>query len=610
MPCYPHQNGPNVDENFIRFTDLAKSCSSIASRDYLFSDSLTITPASLTASVANQNKVYGANDPSLRFAASVTGLVNRAVSTWNGSVTVNDSALTSNATALTRAGGESVGSYNITAGSFSTPSTNYSAPTFTGTPTLTIGTASLTASVANQNKVYGADDPTLPFAASVTGLINRSVSTWNGSVTVNDSALTSNATALTRAVGESVGSYNITAGTFSTPSTNYSAPTFTGSPTLTIGTASLTATIANQSKVYGADDPNLSGITVSLGGAINRTVTNWNGAHTVINDTGNVSTSLSSLSRTAGETVAGGPYAYTSATFSPLTGSASSNYSATLAGGSKLTITPRQITIAADSQSKTYGSSDPAFTYAVGGSGLANNPGTGVVDTQASVFSGAMTRVSGETVSGGPYAITQGTLAANSNYSVTSFAAANLNVTTVSLSVTADEKAKLAGDFNPAFTASFAGLKFTDTPASLGGTLSFATAATKASTAGNYAIIPSGLSSSDYSISYFAGTLKVGESNLSNTSSVQNALLSFNIPDIQRAMLPDLISYANGTPISFNQPPITLSSLNEPVSPDDINSLSATAAGGGRDLDRQPQELFDRNVKCYGSTPIQAFSCR
>ncbi len=40
MPCYPHQNGPNVDENFIRFTDSAKSRSSIASRDYLFSDSL------------------------------------------------------------------------------------------------------------------------------------------------------------------------------------------------------------------------------------------------------------------------------------------------------------------------------------------------------------------------------------------------------------------------------------------------------------------------------------------------------------------------------------------------------------------------------------------
>jgi hypothetical protein len=384
----------------------------------------------------------------------------------------------------------------------------------------------------------------------------------------------------------------------------------TGTPTLTIGTANLTATVANQNKVYGADDPTLSGIAVSSGGAINRTVTNWNGTSTAINDTGNVAMTLASLSRNAGETVAAGPYAYTGATFNPLTGSAASNYTATLASGSKLTITPRSITIMADSQSKTYGSSDPAFTFAIGGSGLANNPGIGVVDTQASVISGALARASGETVPGGPYAITQGTLAANSNYSVTSFAGANLNITTAALSVTADDKIKLAGDVNPAFTASFAGLKFADTPASLGGTLSYATPANTASPAGNYPITPTGVASPNYSVSYFAGNLKVDASNLSNTSSAQNALSTFNISDIQRAMLPDLISYANGTPLSFNQPPVTLSSLSDPLSPDQINSLAATAAGNGRDLDGQPQELFDRNVKCYGSTPIQAFSCR
>ena len=61
--------------------------------------------------------------------------------------------------ALTRAAGENVGSYNITAGTFTAPSANYSAPSFTGTPTLTINTAALTASVANQTKTYGADDP-------------------------------------------------------------------------------------------------------------------------------------------------------------------------------------------------------------------------------------------------------------------------------------------------------------------------------------------------------------------------------------------------------------------------------------------------------------------
>src|SRR4051812_49912481 len=57
--------------------------------------------------------------------------------------------------------------------------------------------------------------------------------------------------------GENVGVRNITGGVFSAASANYSAPSLTGSPTLTISQASLTGAIANQSKVYGADDPTL-----------------------------------------------------------------------------------------------------------------------------------------------------------------------------------------------------------------------------------------------------------------------------------------------------------------------------------------------------------------
>ena len=95
---------------------------------------------------------------------------------------------------------------------FSAASANYSAPTLTGTPTLTIGQASLTGTIANQNKLYGEDDPALGgIGVSLTGLVNRTVSTWNGNVGVNDSALTSSLTSLTRAAGEGVGSYDITA---------------------------------------------------------------------------------------------------------------------------------------------------------------------------------------------------------------------------------------------------------------------------------------------------------------------------------------------------------------------------------------------------------------
>jgi hypothetical protein len=53
-----------------------------------------------------------------------------------------------------------------------------------------------------------------------------------------------------------------------------------------------------------------------------------------------------------------------------------------------------------------------------GVTGLVNNLALGIADTAGSVLSGALRRVPGETASGGPYAITQGSLVANSNYTL------------------------------------------------------------------------------------------------------------------------------------------------------------------------------------------------
>ncbi|MGH8699684.1 MAG: beta strand repeat-containing protein, partial [Burkholderiales bacterium] len=135
---------------------------------------LTITPASLTATVT-QSKIYGADDPALPLVVSPTGLINNpAIVTWNGNVPIDDSALTSNATALTRAVGEGVGVRAITAGTFSAPSANYNAPTLAGGSTLTITARALTATVANQTKTYGNDDPALAGINPIlTGLVNR-----------------------------------------------------------------------------------------------------------------------------------------------------------------------------------------------------------------------------------------------------------------------------------------------------------------------------------------------------------------------------------------------------------------------------------------------------
>ena len=64
----------------------------------------------------------------------------------------------------------------------------------------------------------------------------------------------------------------------------------------------------------------------------------------------------------------------------------------------------------AQPKTKTYGAADPALTYTAGGLQFS--------DTAASVLTGTLTRAAGESVAGSPYAITQGTLAANGNYSL------------------------------------------------------------------------------------------------------------------------------------------------------------------------------------------------
>src|SRR4051812_7408876 len=167
------------------------------------------------------------------------------IGAWKVSVSINDSALTSSATALTRAAGENVASspYAIQTGSFTTPTTNYSAPTLVAGATLAITPAPLTATVANQTKVYGQDDPALAgVGVTLGGLINNAgLVTWNGTVSINDSELTSSATALTRAAGENVASspYAIQTGSFTTPTTNYRAPTLVAGSTTAISPPSL-----------------------------------------------------------------------------------------------------------------------------------------------------------------------------------------------------------------------------------------------------------------------------------------------------------------------------------------------------------------------------------
>ncbi|MEE2922998.1 MAG: MBG domain-containing protein, partial [Pseudomonadota bacterium] len=181
-------------------------------------------------------------------------------------------------------------------------------------------------------------------------------------------------------------------------------------------------------------------------------------------------------------------------------GLTSGNYDITYLDGA-LDVARRAITILADAQTKIYGEVDPDLTYTIGGSGLAEG------DTEAGVLSGALARTAGETVNGGPYAIGQGSLGANANYTLT-YVGNDLTITPAALTVTADDQSKIVDGavFEGPYTVTLTGLTGGD-DASVLGAIDFGGDAISATHAGSYQIIPGGVANPNYTITFVNGTL-------------------------------------------------------------------------------------------------------
>ena len=107
----------------------------------------------------------------------------------------------------------------------------------------------------------------------------------------------------------------------------------------------------------------------------------------------------------------------------------------------------------ADPKSKVYGSADPALTFQLTSGSLLSGDS----------LTGALTRAAGESVSGGPYPITQGTLTAGGNYALT-FVGAALTITPKPVTVTADDQSKVYGNSDPSFTFQVGGLELRRPP--------------------------------------------------------------------------------------------------------------------------------------------------
>jgi parallel beta-helix repeat protein len=306
---------------------------------------------------------------------------------------------------FTRAAGETVagGPYAISA--VLSPASvlpNYTVTTNSANFTINKKAASVTPAAAS--KTYGDVDPNL------TGALIGFVPADNVTATY------------TRAAGETVagGPYVISA-TLSPAAVlaNYNVTTSTASFTINKKTASVTPTAA--SKAYGDADPTLTGILTGFVPADNVTAT---------------------YSRTAGETIAGSPYTI-SAVLSPA--GILANYTITN-NTAVFTITKRNASVTPNAASKTYGSADPTLTGVLTGF----VPADGVTATYS--------RAAGETVAGGPYAISAvlspaGVLA---NYNITMNSAA-FTINKKAASVTLTAASKTYGTVDPTLTGVLTG---------------------------------------------------------------------------------------------------------------------------------------------------------
>jgi hypothetical protein len=84
-----------------------------------------------------------------------------------------------------------------------------------------------------------------------------------------------------------------------------------------------------------------------------------------------------------------------------------------------------------------------------------------------------------------------------------------LSIVSAPLTIRANDASKYFGEMLPTFTAAGVGFVNGDTLASLSGTLAFTTSATATSAVGTYAVMPGGLSSPNYTITFVNGTLAI-----------------------------------------------------------------------------------------------------
>lgn len=407
----------------------------------------TIKPVILKATVKNESKTYGEQNPD--FTISYSGFVNGE----------DESVLTTKPSVATTVDEKSaVGTYPITISGGEAK--NYTFEYEQGE--LTVNKASLSIQVIDANKVYGEENPS--FTLGYSGLKNEeTVPEWTTAPKFTTTA--------TKESG--AGNYEVSV---TCDPKNYEINKNTPGK-LTIKKASLTIKANNATMDYCGTMPSYS---YTYSGFVN-------------GDTEDALSTKPSIATDATATSNAGTY-----TIMP-EGAQANNYDFTYTAGT-LTIKQRPLTVKANSVSRLYGEENPTFTVEY--SGFVNNETKAVLDVEPTISTTATIQSKAGTydirVSGGRAV----------NYALT-YQNGQLTITPRSLKAFVGNYERPYGQNNPTFTIEYEGLIGNDTGASLTTQPMVRISATKTSNVGTYPIEVTGGYSPNYTLSYGSGTLTI-----------------------------------------------------------------------------------------------------
>jgi len=302
--------------------------------------------------------------------------------------------------------------------------------------------------------------------------------------------------------------------------------------TLTINKATLTATADNKSRVYGAANPSF---TITYSGFKNSETA------TVIDASPTSTTSATNASNA-------GAYSIVSS------GGSDNNYSFSYVNGT-LTITKAILTATADNKNRIYGDANPTLTITY--TGFKNNETATVIDIAptASTMATPLSNVGANSIvpSGGT----------DNNYIFT-FVNGTLTINKATLTATADNKSRIYGNANPAFTITYSGFKNDETATVINITPSTTTTAIQTTNVGIYNIVPAGGTDNNYSFAYVNGSLAITKATLTATADNKSKIFGSANPTFT-------ISYSgfknNETPTVIDTTPMatTTATLNSMV---------------------------------------------